>query len=399
MFLPYGTDAPIYHYPFATIGIITANAALFLVTGMGGCGDFDWLILEYNRINPLQWVTGAFMHASWCHLIGNMIFLWCFGLIVEGKLGWYRYCLLYLCLALGDGAIGQIPMFLFTDGQGGALGASGVIFALMAVCLIWAPENDIHFLFTWGWFFVGTVEIPIWVVALFYFSIEFLQIAILGISMSTPMLHLLGMSVGIPFAIGMLKLGWVDCEGWDLFSRVGITTFSGSQTRDRDEPAPAIDVSHPRRAASLAVQVPKIDHSSRRLKRDPCATSVELFGQAVQSIRLEDAVACFARLRENSWIPAVPESTLVKYAKLLAKAKRYKDCIVPLRHLCLRGSRHSNSARLRIAEIELRHNHDPQSAVEVLREMTMPMNDAMAIQRKKILRVAGTRIRAQAGPG
>ncbi|MBM3970315.1 MAG: rhomboid family intramembrane serine protease [Planctomycetes bacterium] len=28
------------------------------------------------------------LHAGWLHLIGNLIFVWGFGIVVEGKLGW-----------------------------------------------------------------------------------------------------------------------------------------------------------------------------------------------------------------------------------------------------------------------------------------------------------------------
>jgi len=223
MFLPYGTDAPVYHPPIATVGIIVINAVMFVATGMGysHSGEFDWLILEYDRINPLQWVTAAFMHASWGHLIGNMIFLWCFGLVIEGKLGWHRFSWLYFGLALADGAVGQVPMFFFSDGIGGALGASGVIFAMLAISMIWAPQNDIHFFYMWTFYFVGTVDIPIIVVGCFYLALQVLQLAFIGWHMSTPMLHLLGASVGIPFAIYMLQTKRVDCEGWDLLSRLG----------------------------------------------------------------------------------------------------------------------------------------------------------------------------------
>ena len=222
MLIPYGTDAPIYHRPFGTIAVIAINVAMFLATGMGDNESHRWLILEFDRINPLQWVTAAFMHASWVHLVSNMIFLWCFGLVVEGKIGWRRFSLLYLGLALADGAIGQIPMFILHSGSifpCGALGASGVIFALIAIAMVWAPENEMSCLFIWSFFFVRTVDIPIYGLSAFYVAIELLEVFFFGFSMSSAMLHLLGLSVGFPFAIYMLKKDLVDCEGFDWFSR------------------------------------------------------------------------------------------------------------------------------------------------------------------------------------
>ncbi|MCM2369505.1 rhomboid family intramembrane serine protease [Aporhodopirellula aestuarii] len=419
MFLPYGTDAPVYHYPVATIGIIATNTALFLLTGMGDCGGYDWLILEFDQINPLQWVTSAFMHGSWSHLIGNMIFLWCFGLIIEGKLGWHKFGLLYLGLALADGAIGQIPMYLFTDGAGGALGASGVIFALLAVAVIWAPENDIHFFYVWNWLFHGTIDVPISVVAFFYFAVEFLQVTWTGFSMSTPMLHLLGMSVGIPFAIFMLKHGLVDCEGWDLFSRLGIGPLStkddalprGSKGLPLFQTAPyrAVDqlrlggILPPSTAAARNQRYKEggsglplgrqTNGESTRPKRNACASAFESFARAIRANRIEQAVTCFDRLRENSCVAAVPDSTLVAYINLLSKTDRHTERLLPLRFLASRSSKYANNARLQIAVIELRHNCDPQSAIKILENMRLPLTEKLASVRKRLLREANARLR------
>ncbi|EGF27707.1 rhomboid family intramembrane serine protease [Rhodopirellula baltica] len=404
MFLPYGTDAPVYHYPVATIGIIAANTGLFLLTGMGEYGAHDWLILEFDRINPFQWVTSAFMHASWSHLIGNMVFLWCFGLVIEGKLGWQRFTLLYLGLALADGAIGQIPMFMFSDGQGGALGASGVIFALLAVAVIWAPQNDIHFFYMWSWFFCGTIDIPISVVAIFYFAIEFLQVAWTGIQMSTPMLHLLGMSVGIPFAIFMLKHQLVDCEGWDLFSRLGFQTFIASRESNQSENDPAgkcrVDASLPPLPAAVGSHRYRDPNNveSTRPARDPCATAFESFTRAVHANRIDEAIESFARLREHSCVAAVPDAALVAYANQLLKANRHADRLLPLRFLSTRQSKVSNNALLQIALIELRHNDDPHAATKVLAKMKSPLTEQVANARKKLLRAANAQLRElQAG--
>ncbi|MGB7324399.1 MAG: rhomboid family intramembrane serine protease, partial [Rubripirellula sp.] len=214
MLIPYGTDAPIYHRPIATVSIIVINFAMFLATGMGHVygsiqSPYRWLIIEFDQVNPLQWITGAFMHASWCHLIGNMIFLWCFGLVVEGKIGWRKFSLVYLTLCLGKGAITQIPMFAIHGASfgsmSGCLGASGVIFGLIAIALCWAPKNNMHCLFTWSLWMPYPIDVPIFGLGILYAIMEILTLALVGFHMSTPMLHMLGMVVGFPVAIYMLK--------------------------------------------------------------------------------------------------------------------------------------------------------------------------------------------------
>src|SRR5579862_4155845 len=89
-----------------------------------------WALQFGQGLHPLQWITNNFLHADILHLVGNMFFLWGFGLVVEGKLGWWRFLLLYLTMGAIYGFIIQAVML---GAHGAALGASGVIFGLMAI--------------------------------------------------------------------------------------------------------------------------------------------------------------------------------------------------------------------------------------------------------------------------
>lgn len=107
MFIPLGTDAPLYHFPYATIGLIAVNAVCFAITGFGMDPEAvnPWLLHHGPGISPLEWFSSAFAHGGWTHLIGSMLFLWTFGLVVEGKLGWRRFLPLYLVLTVGCGLV------------------------------------------------------------------------------------------------------------------------------------------------------------------------------------------------------------------------------------------------------------------------------------------------------
>ena len=99
--IPYATDAPIYHWPKATVALIVINTLVFGFTiGMNDEQITPWLLTYGNGLHPLQWVSSLFLHAGLMHLIGNMIFLWSFGLVVEGKVG----SLVFLAVYLGIGA-------------------------------------------------------------------------------------------------------------------------------------------------------------------------------------------------------------------------------------------------------------------------------------------------------
>ena len=103
--------------------------------------NFDRYALTLgDGLHPIQWLTHNFLHFGIIHLAGNMIFLWAFGIVVEGKLGaevpgdlpGHR-----------DPARGLVQGLLLRSGlEGNAAGASAVIFGLLAICMVWAPGTS-----------------------------------------------------------------------------------------------------------------------------------------------------------------------------------------------------------------------------------------------------------------
>lgn len=220
MFIPINTDAPLYHRPLATCGLMIANIVTFFIT-RGGAAAEGWLLTFGNGLHPSEWIASAFLHFGFLHLLGNLLFLWAYGLIIEGKIGSLKFLGGYLLLAAVDGCLIQILM-LGRDPVGGAGGASGVIFALMAIALVWAPENEFEVVWVYSamgsYMRAGTAELSVLFLSGLYLFINFTYALFYAFEMSTPVLHLLGAVIGLPVGILLLKQGWVDCEGWDLFS-------------------------------------------------------------------------------------------------------------------------------------------------------------------------------------
>src|ERR1700754_2437324 len=96
--IPYSTDAPLYHWPYATVGVIVANVLAFIGLVMLSeevlAFALSWTILVYVNFNPITWITSNYVHGGIGHLLGNMISMFVFGLIVEGKLGCWKFLLL-----------------------------------------------------------------------------------------------------------------------------------------------------------------------------------------------------------------------------------------------------------------------------------------------------------------
>jgi membrane associated rhomboid family serine protease len=216
MLIPWNTDAPLYHFPIATIGLIVVNTAVFAAT-MSSEDPTPWMLAFGDGMHPAQWVTSVFMHAGFVHLLGNMIFLWGFGLVIEGKLGWWRFLIIYLGLGAFESPAAQLYML---DGEGFALGASGAIYGLLAMALIWAPRNEMNCLVILG-IRPFHLDLSILTFVTLYVILEIVTAVWGNFEMSSAMLHLAGALPGFLVAIVMLKLGLVDCENWDIFAALG----------------------------------------------------------------------------------------------------------------------------------------------------------------------------------
>jgi membrane associated rhomboid family serine protease len=72
----------------------------------------------------LTLLTSMFLHGSWMHLLGNMLYLWIVGDNVEEVLGWFRYLVVYLACGL-VGSLAQVVVN--PESVTPTLGASGVL--------------------------------------------------------------------------------------------------------------------------------------------------------------------------------------------------------------------------------------------------------------------------------
>ena len=62
-------------------------------------------MLHPGHIHAWSLITYAFLHASFMHLIGNMLFLWVLGPNVEDRFGRIGFLLFYLAGAAGSGGL------------------------------------------------------------------------------------------------------------------------------------------------------------------------------------------------------------------------------------------------------------------------------------------------------
>ena len=87
--------------------------------------------------------TGMFLHASWLHVLGNMLFLWIFGNNVEDVMGRVRFLVFYLAAGFAA-ALAQAWVTLHYSGVDAAsvptVGASGAIAGVLGAYLVLLPH-------------------------------------------------------------------------------------------------------------------------------------------------------------------------------------------------------------------------------------------------------------------
>lgn len=203
MFIPIGTDATVYHRAWTTFAVIAANVLLFLFVAPEN--HLDLLTLEFGTIKPWQWITCTFTHGGILHVGMNMLFLWWFGQIVEGRIGSLRFLLLYLGIGAAEGLATQV-LTLGLD-EGCAIGASGVIYGLMVVAMVFTPETEVSLLF---WFYSASriFEMRLRSLAVFYLVVNFLGAAAFAFDIGTEVLHLIGAAAGLGAVFAIRGLGW-----------------------------------------------------------------------------------------------------------------------------------------------------------------------------------------------
>jgi membrane associated rhomboid family serine protease len=100
-------------------------------------------IPEYPGPRPiyLTMVTAMFMHGSWMHILGNMLYLWIFGDQIEDLLGHLGFVAFYLACGL---AAGLAQVWSSPDSIVPSLGASGAIAGVLGAYLVKYPTNRVR---------------------------------------------------------------------------------------------------------------------------------------------------------------------------------------------------------------------------------------------------------------
>ena len=155
--IPIRDENPTEITPYFTALFLIVNvASWFLIQGAGSeealrasVGSFGVVPCEVtgacaaDGLGIMAAITSMFMHGSWEHLIGNMMFLWVFGNNIEDSMGHLRFLAFYLLCGIAAAAA---HIFLSPASQIPAVGASGAISGIMGAYIALYPSVRVH---TW----------------------------------------------------------------------------------------------------------------------------------------------------------------------------------------------------------------------------------------------------------
>jgi len=162
-------------FAIVTLLIIAVNAWVFLLE-LGGGDAFvaQWAVIPAAIASGSGWITlitSMFLHGSWLHILGNMVFLWAFGPVIEDAMGRVRYLAFYLI----GGVMAMLAQVAASPGSTvPCLGASGAIAAVMGAFIVMYPRDRIRSV-VWILIFIRVTYIPAILLIGVWFVIQLLD--------------------------------------------------------------------------------------------------------------------------------------------------------------------------------------------------------------------------------
>ncbi len=148
--------------------------------------------LKPAKPTALTFISYMFLHGSFSHLLGNMVFLWIMGCLIEAGCGRAVFLLEYL---LGGVLAAGLYCLVYSHSRVPLVGASGAIAALMGIFTVLYGRRRIRIFYSLGFYF-STITIPAIVVLPCWVGNELFQLFFSGPSHVAYMAHVGGLLGG-----------------------------------------------------------------------------------------------------------------------------------------------------------------------------------------------------------
>lgn len=154
--------------------------------------------LDASNPEWLRLVLALFIHSGWLHLLGNLAYLWVFGIPVERRLGPLNLALVFI---LGGALAHLILAVQLPQLDTAVIGASGAVSAVVGAYLGLFPGRRIGLFLPLG-LFVEFTRVPALLVIGSWFSLQLVYSAVGPITAAMAWwTHLAGFTLGLIFAL------------------------------------------------------------------------------------------------------------------------------------------------------------------------------------------------------
>ncbi len=252
-----------------------------------------------------------------------------------------------------------------------------------------------------------TIDISLYMLGVGSVIIELFTSFLAGMTFGSQILHLMGAGLGFGVGVVMLKKGWVDCEGWDLFS-----VWTGTQNKAREE--------ENERAKQIvsAAQQKILDQlvgaeGKKTAAQEPALTADDLFqapkslgevvdrDQATAKMRAaiaagdpQAAFACFEQMADDPFATDLPEADLLKIISLFQKQKLWSASVPAMVRYLQYFQAKETQVRVLLAKVLVQVEKRPGQALAVLEKLNLAQLKAEDQQAVAQLRVRAEQMQA-----
>jgi membrane associated rhomboid family serine protease len=373
LLLPFQTNIRPKRTPYTNYALIFINIIIFFLTYHRHInpltGEIEILRhwAEKSMLDPRpghlhiwQFISYAFLHGSYLHIVGNIFFLYLFGNNVNDKLGNFKYLCLYLAGAIFSG-IGHTILH-----YNPVLGASA---AVTGAYLVLFPQSLITVLYIF--FFIGTIEVP----ALYFIAFKMILIDTVIIRFTPDIAydaHLAGYAFGIAASLLLLATGLISSSNFDLWAMIkrwnrrrqykdaisrGYDPFAGQVQRKR------INVTQINNTTSQQTeQMNKLrEEISKRIGQRNLPAAAELY---LELLKLDDK-------------QILPRQHLLDIANQLASESKHKESAQAYEQFLAHYSNYeyAEQVQLMLGLIYSRYLNMPEQAIKHLQTAAEKLSD------------------------
>lgn len=381
MLLPIRVNIQPRRTPYANYVLIAVNVVMFLMEftihpQTGQLVFRPWVdgFMLVPRLSPWwTFVTYAFLHHDFWHILFNMFFLYLFGKNVNDKLGNLAYTAFYICGAVVSG-FGQA--MLHAAHPVPTLGASGAVAAVTGAYLVLFPQTLLTIIY-W-FFFIGTIEVP----ALYFIALKMIfldNILARGQGSIAYDAHLAGYAYGIVITLLLLVTRLVSTNELDLWSMI---KRWNRRRQYRDVVAGGYDP-FSGTGPSRPVEVREVKKTVAEMQKDTEVRELRsAISQRIEEHNLAAATDLYVQLMNVDSEQVLPRQYLLDIANQLASERRNSEAAWAYsQFLTHYGSyEHAEQVELMLGLLYSRYLHRPQDAVQHLQRAAERLSDPAQVQ-------------------